>query len=353
MNFKKKIVPILICGLCVPAVAAAPTLALPEAATNPENMVVLSTDDVTLMYPAVGTLKQVFESHGEKTSDYVTQTGDEVSPQENAKPGTIFFKKTNRAFDTNVVVPFKTKYVQDSSLSGDEEKVVQEGEDGVAVRTVVTAANQSNSASSTRSDYLTVIKEPKDKIVHVAEDVPIWRQVSVVPTTPPLDSDNPVIRKYFEALGWPYVWGGESFAEGGFDCSGLVYWVWKTNFGVNLGGRTAIEIGRHAEQITWDNLRSGDIIYSPKHIVTYIGNGMIIHAPKPGDHVRVAPLKYFTGGQYHPARIRHGFIPGVDKPDEPSDTPTKDTTQEKAVEPTAGEASDTKTDDNLPGVPES
>ena len=85
-------------------------------------------------------------------------------------------------------------------------------------------------------------------------------------------------------LGYSYVYGGASPAAG-FDCSGLVYYVYK-HFGYTIG-RTAADQLYSGTQVSRSNLQPGDIVlfertYSSSsratHAGIYIGNGNFIHA---------------------------------------------------------------------------
>jgi len=104
-------------------------------------------------------------------------------------------------------------------------------------------------------------------------------------------------------LGVPYVWGGET--PNGFDCSGLVYYVFKKH-GINLY-RTSKEqfVDRLnlGSPVSKENLRPGDLVFfgSPiHHVGIYIGDGYFVHAPRTGDVVRITPLS--DRGDYAGAR---------------------------------------------------
>ncbi|MEV7972391.1 C40 family peptidase [Cellulomonas sp. NPDC089187] len=89
--------------------------------------------------------------------------------------------------------------------------------------------------------------------------------------------------------GTPYVWGGESLAEGGLDCSGLVQRA-LADLGVTDIPRTAREQMTLGEEVpSLDQARPGDLVVfgGGTHIGIYVGDGQMIDAPKRGDHVRV------------------------------------------------------------------
>lgn len=103
-----------------------------------------------------------------------------------------------------------------------------------------------------------------------------------------------VVAEARKIIGAPYITNGESWSEGGFDCSGLTQYVY---------GRVGYRIPRTVTQqwngvdtrISSANRMPGDIVvitngYSISHAGVYIGNGQMIHAPKPGAYVRIDSL---------------------------------------------------------------
>ena len=86
-------------------------------------------------------------------------------------------------------------------------------------------------------------------------------------------------------LGVPYVFGGMS-PNGGFDCSGLVKYVYG-HFGINISRTTKTQINE-GKEVGKNQLQLGDLVFpSSGHVTLYVGNGKVIHAPQPGDHVKI------------------------------------------------------------------
>jgi cell wall-associated NlpC family hydrolase len=92
----------------------------------------------------------------------------------------------------------------------------------------------------------------------------------------------------FTHLGKPYQWGGTG--PEAFDCSGLTQWAWAAA-GVSIP-RVSRDQFAALTKVDREDLIPGDLVFfgAPVHHVgMYIGDGLMIHAPKPGDVVRVAP----------------------------------------------------------------
>lgn len=97
-----------------------------------------------------------------------------------------------------------------------------------------------------------------------------------------------IAKKY---LGTPYVWGGST--PDGFDCSGLVQYVYK-QMGYDISRTTYTQINE-GKAVSKDNLKVGDLVFfgdgsSPHHVGIYTGNGQYIHAPSTGDIVKISNL---------------------------------------------------------------
>ncbi|MFL6077205.1 MAG: C40 family peptidase [Mycobacteriales bacterium] len=95
-------------------------------------------------------------------------------------------------------------------------------------------------------------------------------------------------------LGAPYRWGGTG--PRAFDCSGLV-WAAYRSAGVRLP-RTSQSQYRTGHPVGRNALKPGDLVFfgpgprSISHVGIYVGGGRMIHSPRPGRTVTVAPLNH-------------------------------------------------------------
>jgi cell wall-associated NlpC family hydrolase len=92
-----------------------------------------------------------------------------------------------------------------------------------------------------------------------------------------------------EQIGVPYKWGGAS-PEGGFDCSGLIMWLWaKHDVALPHFAASQYAMGPFVDQA---DLRVGDLVFYHElgHVGMYIGNGYVLHAPHTGSFVMIVPL---------------------------------------------------------------
>ncbi|MEV0603469.1 NlpC/P60 family protein [Streptomyces sp. NPDC050315] len=92
-------------------------------------------------------------------------------------------------------------------------------------------------------------------------------------------------------IGKPYVWGATGPTS--YDCSGLTQAAWKAA-GVSLP-RTTWDQVKVGTRVATGDLQPGDLVFfydDISHVGMYIGDGKMIHAPKPGTNVRVESIYY-------------------------------------------------------------
>jgi murein DD-endopeptidase len=118
------------------------------------------------------------------------------------------------------------------------------------------------------------------------------------------NTDNRLVELARDELGVPYLYGGTT--PRGFDCSGLVYYVYR-HAGIKVP-RTANAQFYASHPLTIEQLRPGDLVFfeiagdAQMHVGIYAGAGSFIHAPETGESVSYAQLDnpywktHFVGG---------------------------------------------------------
>lgn len=120
-----------------------------------------------------------------------------------------------------------------------------------------------------------------------------------VPTAPPASASAAARAIAFarSQIGDPYVWGAAG--PNAWDCSGLTMGAWRAG-GISL---PHYSVAQYAEStpISMSSLRPGDLVFwgsssSPSsiyHVALYVGNGMIIQAPRTGENVEEVSMYYW------------------------------------------------------------
>ncbi|MBE2261493.1 MAG: C40 family peptidase [Burkholderiaceae bacterium] len=94
-------------------------------------------------------------------------------------------------------------------------------------------------------------------------------------------------------VGTPYRYGGNT-PESGFDCSGLIAWVYRTQAGL-ASPRTVASLQGWGQPVAPADLRAGDLVLfgnggAPTHAGIYVDEGRFVHAPSTGGQVRMDRL---------------------------------------------------------------
>ncbi|MET0755150.1 MAG: C40 family peptidase [Pseudoxanthomonas sp.] len=117
-----------------------------------------------------------------------------------------------------------------------------------------------------------------------------WPQVR--PADP--QAANAVLMRALGLVGTPYTYGGNT-PQSGFDCSGLVAYVYRDMLDLRLP-RTSRELaGIQGPRIAPEKLATADLVFfgskgSVSHVGIYVGEGRFVHAPSTGGTVRLDHL---------------------------------------------------------------
>lgn len=105
-------------------------------------------------------------------------------------------------------------------------------------------------------------------------------------------SGNAIVSYAYNFIGTPYVYGATG--PDTFDCSGFTSYVYANAAGINITRTTYSQMGV-GTSVSYDQLQPGDLVftYGGDHVGIYVGGGQYIHAPQPGDSVKVGNITSF------------------------------------------------------------
>jgi len=118
------------------------------------------------------------------------------------------------------------------------------------------------------------------------------RSPNIVPAPPAALANNVLIRA-IGLVGTPYRWGGNT-PESGFDCSGLVDYVFLSEASLQLPRTSRAIAALDAPKVARDALQPGDLLFFGRrhvnHVAIYVGHGRFVNAPDNGGTVRLDHL---------------------------------------------------------------
>lgn len=178
----------------------------------------------------------------------------------------------------------------------------------IAVLTGMLLSGVAEAETAPASGYNQFIQSVDSILAGAVMPVAAEEQMTVRSASLPNGQAGQIVAAARNLLGQPVVWGGASPAQG-FDCSGLVQYVYR-QAGINLP-RTADRqflVGRTVLPAT---LQPGDLVYfttyepGPSHVGIYIGNDKFVHTSSSKGIVAIGDMKdnYFVQRYYGAKRI--------------------------------------------------
>ena len=173
-----------------------------------------------------------------------------------------------------------------------------------SIESLKSAINQLISIRDNQLKSPTVIEEVNgyitsatDRVAQLEAEMEAQASASNRPNRGEISSTgNAIIDYAYQFIGAKYVYGGKG--PDVFDCSGFTSYVYRHAAGIEIGGTTWDQVGV-GQAVSQDELQPGDLVftYGVEHVGIYVGGGSYIHAPQPGESVKVSQI---TG--FHSAR---------------------------------------------------
>ncbi len=137
------------------------------------------------------------------------------------------------------------------------------------------------------------------EVTYVEPEVPTAEEFDIDLKDVKISKERKEIVKFaLQFVGNPYVWGGTSLTKGA-DCSGFTQQVLK-HASINIS-RTSYQQANDGEEIDFEDLRAGDLIFYWNnelgrigHVAMYIGDGKIVHASSRKTGIKVSQWNYRT-----------------------------------------------------------
>jgi cell wall-associated NlpC family hydrolase len=117
-------------------------------------------------------------------------------------------------------------------------------------------------------------------------------QPARAPSAASVGTANDILFRAIALVGTPYHWGGNT-PESGFDCSGLVDYIYRNAANILLPHSSSAMASMDGSKVKqMDELASGDLVFfgsgrSISHVGVYVGKGRFVHAPNSGGTVRL------------------------------------------------------------------
>lgn len=184
---------------------------------------------------------------------------------------------------------------QKAAYEAEQKRVREQQAQAAAVQQAAQQAQASASSSSNASvNYGTSSSSQSSSVSSNAGVSNV-----VIPSTPapaPSGNGSAIVAEAYKHIGKPYVWGAKG--PDTFDCSGFTRYVYLQVTGRDIGGWTVPQEGA-GTIIPVSQAQPGDLYFwgsrgSSYHVAIALGGGSYIHAPQPGESVKVGSVAYFA-----------------------------------------------------------
>jgi cell wall-associated NlpC family hydrolase/SH3-like domain-containing protein len=226
--------------------------------------------------------------------EFLEDNGEWVKVKYDGKEGYIYNKYIT---DEKPVVKIKEEVVKEitsSSVNGNTTQQISKQQENGNIE-----QNNENNETDVAQNPSVNTGKPEQNINTGAENSK--PEESQNPPASNSSKQSAIVNLAYAQLGKPYVWGAEG--PNSFDCSGLMTYIFKNAGSINLP-RTSSQQSNFGTTVSKSDLQPGDLIFSStdgsggvSHVGVYVGNGEMIHAPKPGDVVKKSNINtsYWNG----------------------------------------------------------
>lgn len=185
---------------------------------------------------------------------------------------------------------------QKAAFEAEQKRVREQQAQAAAVQQ---AAQQAQSSVSTSTNNASNSSSSQASSSNNASSSNAGVSNVVIPSTPapaPSGNGSAIVAEAYKHIGKPYVWGAKG--PNTFDCSGFTRYVYLQVTGRDIGGWTVPQEGAGAI-IPVSQAQPGDLYFwgsrgSSYHVAIALGGGSYIHAPQPGESVKVSSVAYFA-----------------------------------------------------------
>lgn len=185
---------------------------------------------------------------------------------------------------------------QKAAFEAEQKRVREQQAQAAAVQQ---AAQQAQSSVSTSTNNASNSSSSQASSSNNASSSNAGVSNVVVPSTPapaPSGNGSAIVAEAYKHIGKPYVWGAKG--PNTFDCSGFTRYVYLQVTGRDIGGWTVPQEGA-GTIIPVSQAQPGDLYFwgsrgSSYHVAIALGGGSYIHAPQPGESVKVGSVAYFA-----------------------------------------------------------